>query len=299
MLRLAALLGILIIGPSARADIIISNYTDVTNDRFSNDGAFFLSTFDLSGVGQTVGGGRWATAISRNVVIGAFHSTPGGVVEFYPDNDPSSTPVQRNLLAGQQIPGTDLVLVPLNEDLPSSITHYQFAQEAIAGTLPGAMPPFPVDPAGIYQDAIAIMAGLSPAVHPETRDQAFGANRITGYSENVPTGNSDHDSLLLEFDPMAHADAQMFEAFLQGGDSGAPAFVENGGQLRLVGTNSFVYGDGDFTNPGQGSGINYTGNQAAFINDFIALHASVPEPSSFGFLFLFSTCLTRRRARAV
>lgn len=78
------------------ADIIIDGYTNATNDRFTNDGTFIMSGFDLSGVGQA-STGRWATAISRNVIISANHLSPSGTISFFPGNDASATPVTRTI----------------------------------------------------------------------------------------------------------------------------------------------------------------------------------------------------------
>ena len=281
----------------ATADITIRDFSAATNDRFTNDPGFIMNGFDLSGVGLTTGGGRWATAISRNVLIGAFHFTPGGQIEFSPDNDPNSQSVSRSIVSGTRVGDTDLFLAVLNAPLPSSIAHYSYATEALSGDLPGANAPFPVNPAGIYQGMNAYLFGRSPVDHTGLpQDQAVGRNLVTGYSENVPFNGADNDSLLFEFDNEGDPDAQMFEARFQGGDSGGPAFVDIGGELRLIGTNSFIYGDGDFTNPGIGSGINYTGNQADFIGNFIAANA-VPEPGSLLVLCASIALFARRRHR--
>ncbi|MEC8555908.1 MAG: hypothetical protein VXZ82_12945 [Planctomycetota bacterium] len=281
----------------AKADITIRDFSAASNDRFTNDPAFIMKDFDLSGVGLTTSGGRWATAISRNVLIGAFHFTPGGQIEFSADNNPNSQMVARSIVSGTRVGDTDLHLAVLNAPLPNSIAHYSYATESISGDLPGANAPFPLNPASIYQGMNAYLFGRSPVDHSGfPQDQAVGRNLVTGYSENVPFNGSDNDSILFEFDNEGSSDAQMFEARFQGGDSGGPAFVDIDGELRLIGTNAFIYGDGDFTNPGIGSGINYTGNQADFIGNFIAANA-VPEPGSSLVLSALSAMLARRRQR--
>ncbi len=286
------------------ASIVISGYTDAENDRFTNSGSFIMNGFDLSGIGQNASGG-WGTAISRNVVISAAHAPSNGVLTFYESNDPDSTKVTRTVkaMSGMKIGSTDLYLAVLDSNLPETIAHYSFATEALAGT--SGTDPLTVDDAGIYEGLNAYMFGLSPfdrtgiPNRPGQTNQAVGRNIVSGYSEDVPfLGNTDNDSIIFAQDADGDDDFVDFEARFETGDSGGPTFVGIGGELRLIGTNAFIYDATDFEIGGLGSGINYTGNQAAFINNFITINA-VPEPNST-FLFAFGCALTairRRRAR--
>jgi hypothetical protein len=271
-----------------RADIIIDSYTAATNDRFTNSGAFIASAFSLSGVGQDASG-RWATAISRNVIITAQHFPASGAVNFYADNNPLSAPVIRNIVSGVVVPGTDLYLAVLDSELPASIVHFGYATQALAG------PNGQLANAGIYQNLNAYLFGRSPEPHPIFRDQAIGRNRITGYVENVAfNGNPDNDSLIMFYESVGNPDYVQYEAYLQVGDSGAPLFVEIGGQLRLLGINSFINSGGLGGNPPFFSGITYTGNQAAFITNYIN---AVPEPGSSILIALGSLGFVLRRRR--
>ncbi len=285
------------------ASITIDGYTDATNDRFSNDPAFIMSSFNLSGIGQT-NYGRWATAISNNVIISASHwrpdqapDSPPGLpppdgVFFYAGNDPTAVPVLRQIVSTQAIVGTDIFLGVLNAPLPPSIAHYAIASQSLSGPVPvpngdGTFLLSYVN-AGPYQGLNAYTFGLSPfdetlpGDNRETyNDQAVGRNVISSYSENVPFTGSDNDSLIMLNDAQGTANHVLYESLFQAGDSGGPTFVNIDGQLVLLGTNAFV-----FTN-GSGSGINYLGNQRASIQSFIQLNA-VPEPSSIGLLGLAS-----------
>ncbi|MBU6174712.1 MAG: PEP-CTERM sorting domain-containing protein [Planctomycetes bacterium] len=269
---LATLLAAVFIAPERlQADILIDSYSANTNDRFTNNSAFIASAFNLSGIGQSESG-RWATAISRNVVISANHLEPSGVIRFYSDNNPSTAPVTRTIVSGQKVGSTDLYVAVLDSALPSSIAHYSFANEILAA---GSSSPFIGFNAGIYQDLNAYMVGRSPATNAPFQDQAIGRNRVSGYFENVNfLGNSDSDALIFLRDPGSTPQYVPFEAYLQPGDSGAPLFVDINGEFRLLGTNAFI--NSPNTSP-EFSGINYIGNQASAINAYIV---AVPEPSS-------------------
>jgi hypothetical protein len=287
----ALLLGAVLISPTSpksQADIIIDGYTANTNDRFTNNAAFIGAGLNFSGVGQD-GSGRWATAISRNVVISAAHFPPSGTVNFYATNDSSSL-VTRSIVASTQIFGTDLYLGVLDSNLPSSITHYSFATQPIMGTA-GFL-----TNASVYQSLNTYMFGRSPVAHPAWQDQAVGRNRITGYLENSGfNGNTDADSLLMFYEANSSPDYVQYESYLQVGDSGAPLFVDiGGGNLVLLGTNAFINTGGLGGSPPFFSGINYTGNQATAITNIIN---SVPEPSSLLLVALGQLGLILRRRR--
>ncbi len=287
----------------ARADIVIANYTAATNDRFAVDGNgnsfpnFIAANFNLSGIGQT-NAGQWATAISRNVVITAFHARPGigSTINFYSDNNPSTASVTSTIASGTRVGSTDLYLAVLSQPLPSSIVNYSFVQESLSGP-PWSGNSGTIVAAGSLQGLNTYMFGRSPASHIDSQDQAVGRNLITGYSENVAFNGTDNDSILMIDDnfPTASPDFVQHEAYFQGGDSGGPTFVEINGELVLLGTNGFIFDGVDFQNvPFRGSGVNYTGNQAAFINNFIAISA-VPEPSSLLLIAVATACTPARR----
>ncbi len=305
------LVPVALICQSVSADIVINGYTHSSNDRFTNSGSFIASGFDLSGIGQTDGGtsgtqGRWATAISRNVVISANHFRPpiNGSIFFYGGNDPGATPVTRHVVSGMRIGSTDLYIGLLNTPLPSTIGYYNFASEGISGTPPDSGGNIFIENAGSWQNNSAWLFGKSPFNHDTDpndnrtsyNDQAVGRNRITGYSENVPFGsNLDNDSLIMWHDAPGSSDFVPFEAQYRSGDSGGALFVEVNGRLVVVGINSFLLQNDVGTNIANGA--TYVGNQAALIQAFINANA-VPEPGSATTLCLAALVLVRyRRSR--
>jgi hypothetical protein len=283
------------------AAITIDGYTASTNDRFTNSNSFIASQFNLSGIGRT--NGQWATLIAPNVVVSAFHAKPatGSVVSFYASNDPDGTPVQRTVTAAnQKIGSTDLWIGVLDSNVPSSLRTFAFSNTLLSGAPPVGSD-FSVGDAGVFQGANAYLVGLSPTSHISQQSQAFGRNRITGYSENVPfLSNTDNDSLIMDYDSNSSSNWVQYESRFVGGDSGAPMFVEyfnsttQQQDLMLLGTNAFIDDNGTF------SGINYIGNQAAFINNFISISA-VPEPGSMtlalGCVIGISVARFRRKAK--
>ncbi|MFN9344562.1 MAG: PEP-CTERM sorting domain-containing protein [Planctomycetota bacterium] len=295
----ALLLSLLALSQVALADIQIDGYSDATNDRFTNSGSFILSGYNLSGVGQVSsasGQGRWATLLSPNVVISAWHFPPptNAQVTFHLDNNPNSTPLVRTVTStSTRVGGTDLWLGVLDAPVTGA-TFYQIADEVLSGP-PGGGAGNIVN-AGSFQDVNSFMFGLSPKNNAARRDQAVGRNRILGYWENVPFNGSDNDSLIMEYNLSSDAEYVQYESHFRGGDSGGPFFIERGGKLLLLGTNAFVLND----NAGRtvASGINYVGNRASTIRDFVNLH-SVPEPTS-GLLLcgLGAVFFAARRSRA-
>jgi hypothetical protein len=231
------------------------------------------------------------------VVISAFHRRPpiGETIYFYPGNDPTASPVTRSVISGEKIGSTDLWVGVLDSFLPGSIASYEFAQTPLSGTPPAGDNIF-IETRVPIRDLNAYLFGLSPFDHTTDpnreryNDQAVGRNIIEGYSENVPfLGNADNDSLIMFTDAPGDPNFVQYEALFRSGDSGGPLFVDLNGEFVLLGTNAFVL-DG-----GAGSGINYTGNQASFINSFIA--SAVPEPGSAFVLGLIGVSLLSRRRR--
>lgn len=254
----------------ASADIKIDSYTNATNDRFTNSSSFVLNSYSLSGVGQA-NNGRWATLISPNVVISAWHYFPAtnSQISFYIDNNPGSVPIVRTVTStSTRVGSTDLWIGVLNAPVTGA-TYYQIADELLTG------PTNTLVAAGTFQNVNAYMVGRSPKSNSAFRDQAVGRNRISGYKENVVFNGADNDSLLLAYNQNTSPDYVQFESHLVSGDSGGPFFIERNGKLVLLGTNGFVetFG-GQFY-----SGVNYVGNQASFIRNFINVNG-VPEPSA-------------------
>jgi len=255
---------------AVRADIMISGYSAAANDRFTDSSQFIANGYNLSGIGQN-GVGRWATLISRNVVVSANHGPPSGPITFFSSNNPASSSFSYTVTNSTRIGTSDIWLGRLNQAVDASVSNYEFATEVLPGTNPTL--------AGIYQGAVGLMVGRSPAARPAHQDQAFGLNRISGYAQNVSFLGGLTNAFLLINDAPGDSNFVPFEALVQGGDSGAPMFVATSAtSLRLLGINSFLFSDSTTGLP-IGSGVSYLGSSAQQVQNFISVSA-VPEPNS-------------------
>ncbi len=275
------------------ADISISNYSDATNDRFTNSSSFVFNGFNLSGIGRSTNG-RWATLIDRDIVVSANHFAPSGDISFYADNNPSTTPVVRQVAASTRIGTSDLWIAKLNSPVDASILHFNYATDVLTGvpqTVPGTVP---LVPAGPYDGNVGIMVGQSPATGQlAQQDQAFGQNVIYGFSKSFMFLGGVTDALVMTVDQQGNGDYVNFEAALVDGDSGAPFFIVDGGNnLKLLGINSFVL-QNQTTNATVANGVTYIGNYITGINNFTA--TAVPEPASLLMLATTAAILLRRR----
>jgi len=274
---------------SASAQISIRNFTEATNNRFTNDASFIGTGFDFSGVAR-------GTLIAPNAVLTAQHFRPSvtSTLRFYPSNDPNSTPYEAIVTGSTQVGSSDLSIVFLDRNVNPSIAVYRFATEEYSGDEPLTI----VNPDGSTstqhffntntngRDRVDIIGerafvfGVSASDNPSTfTDQAVGENLVYAFSENVVFGsNTDNDSIILENDDVGSANALTYETHVRGGDSGAPNFIVDSAtnELVLLGVNSFRF---DSAAPGtfQSSGVTYTGNQVAEINAILA--ANIIEPN--------------------
>ncbi|GAB5561178.1 MAG: hypothetical protein SynsKO_28250 [Synoicihabitans sp.] len=290
--RIAALLlsMVAVALPSATA-LTISGFTSGANDRFTNDDAFILDGFDLSGVGRS-SDGRWGTLISDNVFLSANHLHPAinSTLTFYATNDSGGASTSHTVTSGYQVTGTDLWVGTLGTSVSSSYVSYSFATTPIADSTDFN--------AWTYRNAVGAVFGRPSEGTPTLIDMVVGYNVVDAWVEDVELTGVTNDALLsLE----GNANDIIYESLLQGGDSGAPLFVNNNGSLLLVGINWFV---GDVTADAityDTNGYTYVGNYTSALNATISASA-VPEPSSFAGALGLSAMLfaaSRRRRRGV
>ena len=272
---------------------VVDGYSLTANDRFADSVDFIGVESDWSGVGMTPAG-RWATLIGPNTVISAGHFPPSGIVNFFSNNDPDETPVQREIVGGRRIENTDIWVGCLDELVPNTITPFAIATEMLnSGNFASSS----------YASAHAFVVGRSPSTHPVVQDMTVGQNVVVGYGENdvFRSGlGSNVDSLSFVFDRqnliagLPNPDYVDFESHLEVGDSGAPLLVARDGELVLIGVNSFITQADNLV-----SHASYVGNESDEIHQYVQHCLSqIPEPESQTmFLFLFIVAFLKQRNR--
>ena len=275
-------------GPLGAA-ISIDGFTAAENDRFANNPSYVANAYDMSPVGRALSGGagkggHWATLISSNVVITAdhYHAGTGQTLYFYPGNDPGASPVTRTITSGMQIGSTDLWLSVLDSPVTPSISVASYATETLTEAN------FSLSTINLQN---AFLNGITPTAGGYGSDrrtsQATGRNVIEDFSEDLTLSGNTTDVLITIDNQGIDPNYVSYEAQLAGGDSGAPLFIDSGGELLLVGI-AWAIGEVDI-DPGPGetlrdaSVFSYVGNYSAEIDAFISANA-VPEPSPLLFL---------------
>lgn len=271
--------------------IVIDSYSSATNDRFQdadNPDQFFLSSFDFSGVGQDPDNGAWAALIGPNTIIAANHAKPSGSINFYPDNDPNGTAISLGISGdSQRIGNSDLWLARLDSFAPSGLRIYDYATENISESPSGL---FPANFS--FRGEVGYLTGRSPGAFANDQDQAYGTNEIDDFLIRNVDGLGDVEALELNYD----SGATQYEAFLRGGDSGAPLFLEQGnGTLLLLGVNSYIRNDSEGNVVASYS--SYTGNDSDEINAIVASYAAIPESTTVTLLSISLSALFLRRRR--
>lgn len=276
--------------PMAFGVLSLQNFQADKHHRFENDPAFIGESNDWSGVARA-SNGRWVTMISSTYFLSAFHAPPGdgNSVIFHEDNDAGGTTITRTVVTDSvtRIGTTDIVIGRLNSAPGPTIAIYGIASNT-------------TDEAGfsssVYSDKEAFVVGLNNTGSGTTQFRV-GRNVLDGFHDAIEVGPTTSDSITFDDDSGTGASLGDDEAFLQGGDSGAPMFVTSGTDLVLVGTNWFIT-DGESPNF---SGTSFIPNHLTEINSIVMAGGesltlvSVPEPSSILLIGLGGISLLRRR----
>jgi hypothetical protein len=218
------LLAFLAAAPIASA-LDVFNYNATTNERFSSgttlNPSFFMSGFDLSGVGWTTGN-FGVTMISPLHFLTAAHVSFGSTISFVNTAGVLKT---YNVDTGysyvvQHASGvaTDLVIGRLTAPIPGSdlITSY---------------PTLSLNSTAAYQGLTVASFGAGQRAGSNTIDSVFLADMLP-----FGTGDLVADDVLLRTD----YDSVTGESQGRVGDSGSPTFVNVNGTLAIVGTHSAV-----------------------------------------------------------
>lgn len=273
----------------------ILNYDPDLFDRFDSS-SFVGDSLDWSGVGREEGSrGRWATMIGPRHFLSVNHFRPrdNSDIIFHENNDSAGPTVRRTAVSGQRIGNTDIWVGELDSSVPASVRIYDVSSTIL--DLSSSL--------GSLADTFIYTVGLR-----DSWDEAGTTNFAVSFN-NLEVGDStaeaNGDFQAVGFVRDVSGDPNLNdpgESFLQIGDSGAPSFVDMGGQLTIVGLHSYtVSGLGEnFTSFGDfvesqspNSPYNQTGppvERDISFDNFLGNYRddilqAVPEPS-YGAFFL-------------
>jgi hypothetical protein len=277
------------------AALVIQGYDAIFHDRFANNSNFIGSGFDWTAVGRTAS--TWGTLISPSFALTVTHGAASGPIRFYQSNDPNGAFIQRTIVE-------NIILTQSGVDRSSDLTLSRLSAP-ITGV--NYAPILDISPTEI-QGSTQFVFGLSNTLDPFT-NMRLGRNHIDlaelAFSHpNLNNGNSKNDVTLWDYDNPGGVGRD--EAWVQGGDSGAPSFVVINGIPTLVGVHWFQFGAGSFGFPNPGSGDTLVSSFIDEINSAIAATGSservltivaVPEPSAGLLILSFASVWGFRRRK--
>ncbi|MCC6510427.1 MAG: hypothetical protein IT423_15095 [Pirellulaceae bacterium] len=254
----------------ALADLLVRGYDTNLHDRFANSSDFIGANYDWSGVARS-SSGRWATMVSPNYFISATHFSPGvgDTLTIYGSNNVAGPSQVVNVVAGQQIAGSDVWLGRI--DTPTN-----FGTFAVASAM---------SPTAFINQEIYLFGVAGGFANPA--QQRLGRNHIDAFLDDFShpaLGATVSDVIIYDYDTPTGGVGND-EALVFGGDSGAPSFIIVNGQPVLVGVHWFKYSETDFDQPREGTGdslvSSYINNiNLGMVGQQLTLVA-VPEPSSW------------------
>jgi hypothetical protein len=236
------------------------------------------TSIDLTGVGWVVADTRRIITMVSNInFITAAHAgllpnffSAGSQVSFLTSGGTVFTTTIASSgrvpsLPGAPNPTTDIVFGTLSTPVPTGVTFYPIATG----------PLLPTTPVGIY-----------------TQEHRLGLNRPSFLVPNVTLGENDStNTVLYNFAPNELAIGfNPGETIFTTGDSGAPSFIVEGGQVRLLGHHMAV------TNI---AGVDYSID--SFLPDYkatIDALIAIPEPSSIALAGVGAAAVWARRRRS-
>ncbi len=276
---------------SAYGVLALQSYDADKHSRFNNHPSFIGAAQDWSGVARA-SNGRWVTMISSTYFISATHAAPatGNSVVFHEDNDASGTTISRTISSVTRIGTTDLVIGRLDSAPGPTIAIYGITANTTNQANFSSSP---------YSDRVAFIVGIDSSGSGTTQFR-IGRNVLDGFADDIEVSPSTNDAIIFNDHRNTPQSLGADEAYLQGGDSGAPMFVTSGTDLVLTGVNWF---NGFYDEePSQLlSGASFLPSYLSEIETIVNAGGesltlvSVPEPSIMTLLALSGIILLHRR----
>jgi hypothetical protein len=272
-----------------------------TNDRFyvGSDKAFIGAGMDLSGVGLS-SGGSWATMISPQYFISAYHDHPGAgqTVTFYPGDTTAG--------GGYTFTVDSTYITTSYNGSPSDVYIGKLTTPIPAADHIASYPVLQLPNNNSY---------VGMTIYTYGYPNRLGENVISSVSPYTEVGEQQM-GMFFNYDVPG---VGLSESYLMGGDSGGPSFSVYDGQLVLMGEHFSNWGTSGLPGapgnvwPTAGDGSwwsvdgflpNYVGQIDASLpaDQQIALVQPVPEPITMTTLALalggLGAYLKRRKAQA-
>jgi len=269
------LLALLLTGLPMARGLTVFDYSAVSHERFSSgfpsapvvNSSFFLSSYDLSGIGWT-SGNFGVTLVSPRHFLTAAHVSPGASVSFFSTDGAVRSYAVDGTFVIQHASGvsTDLLVGRLAEPIPGSdnVSHYS---TLLLGS------------ASDYLGLTIAAFGSGQRAGTNTID-AVGVVDMLPFGS--PNGTADNAVFITDYDAVTG------QTQGQAGDSGSPSFVGINGSLALLGTHSAIVTDASPTQtidvfvPYYYSAIN---TRLALDGYSFGAFVAVPEPSTYAALF--------------
>ena len=285
-------------------------------DRFyvGADKAFIGAGLDFSGVGSVngaAGGGPWATMISSQYFLTAYHYAAGGTVTFFPGNTTSGggysfsvDPNFRQNLYYNSINGSVSLTQGANT-LPADV-----CIERLTSPIPASdhIASYPVLELPLTNN---LAAYVGTTIYNYGSSDVVGRNIISNFQLasvlEGGTGGEDGPDMVYDYlPPGMSGSVGQDETYLQPGDSGGPSFAVVNGQLALLGEHYDISAYGAPASDGSSwSSDGFLPYYVSTIDSVLPANQQisvvVPEPSTLALLLGFAGgaaawAIRRRRA---
>ncbi|QTN31872.1 hypothetical protein HZ994_05850 [Akkermansiaceae bacterium] len=301
--------------------ISVANYSDATNDRFTDSPSFIGAAHDFSGVGRSTdtSSTRWATLIGPNYFISAnhFHPAVGSTISFTAGNNPGDPTYTYTVSGGFTVTGTDFWIGYTEAAMHPSLARYGYS----------TIPANTLQETGLAGADLFMMGDRISGQPGAAMAQTVGTNQGESFRNTGTTAMNTPQTTVNFGDPAAFDQIVTFENIagdntlnmtthesqVASGDSGSPLFSHGLSGLLLQGTawavsigipGNFVdTGIPGIAEPGDplesrnASFYSYIGSYETAIGNTIAMvPAPVPEPSAL-LMPISCACLLLRRRR--